>query len=191
MITVTQSRPAGSNGRTCSASRVVQHHQDLPVRDEAAVQVHLGRDIRADALWRHPEPVEEPADRLGDRDRRLGRVEPAQVDVELAVREVIGDLSRPPQAQGGLADTGHSDDHHDALGTCGHLVQLASTPHDLCGSVRQLARHGQLRCVDVHATVHGLRLHDRAVNSPVHHVAINHDVDVRAFAGGGRPPRGC
>jgi hypothetical protein len=100
------------------AARVVQHDQDPPVGEDASPQpaavVQLGRD----PFGAHAERAQHPVQRVAriDRDNPLG--EPVQVDEELPVREMLGQLVCGVYCQRGLADPGHPVDRRDHhLGT--------------------------------------------------------------------------
>ena len=93
-------------------------------------------------------------DRLVRRHGRAGRVEAAQVDVQLAVREAVGDLVRPVHGQGGLADACHpadGADHHGGrvLAPGGQqgvgLGEFAAPPGEDRQVGRQLRRAGRVR----------------------------------------------
>jgi hypothetical protein len=79
-------------------------------------------------LRRHRQRVQQATHRLRRVHHLLGRVEPAQVDVELAVREMVGDLVRPMDREGRLAHAGGSADHHHGHATARVDVGL----HELC-----------------------------------------------------------
>jgi len=64
---------------------VVQHHQHPPAGQQAAVQSRLGIQADRDPPGRHLEGIQETPHRLGRARRRLGRIEPAQVHVQLPV----------------------------------------------------------------------------------------------------------
>jgi hypothetical protein len=91
--------------------------------------------------------VQEPADRLGRVHHLPGRVEPAQVDVQLPVGELVDDLVRPVHGQSGLADpggTGDGRDHHGAALRRG-FVQQAAECFQLVGASGEVSyRHGKL-----------------------------------------------
>ena len=75
------------------------------------MRVQLG----GDALGGYVEGVKEAADCRRGRQRGTGRVEAAQVDVQLPVGKLLGDLVREADGQGGLADPGGPGDgcdHH-------------------------------------------------------------------------------
>jgi hypothetical protein len=98
---------------------VVQQYQHPPAGEQAPVQANLCVHIGRDQVPRHVQRVQETADRLGPGHRPAGRVEAAQVDVELAVGEPVGDPVRPVHRQGGLADAGRTGDRGDDHGRRG------------------------------------------------------------------------
>ena len=115
LVTRTMQPPLpGSSGRTWSASRALSSSSSIrlpasQVRSSALRGVEVGRDL----LGGHPEGVEEPLEGGTGGHRRPGRVEPAQVDVELAVGEEGRRLPGKPDREGGLADAGGPGDQRD------------------------------------------------------------------------------
>ena len=106
---------------------VVQQYQDLPVGEQAAVPgAALGQVVR-DVGGTDPERAQEAGQHLA-RVGGLLRPVPAQVDVQLAVREVLGHPVRPVHGQRRLADPGGTGQGHDhAAGpadAAGQPVQL-------------------------------------------------------------------
>jgi hypothetical protein len=95
---------------------VVQHHQDPPPGQQAAVERGLRLGTHRDHLGGHAEGVQESADHVRPLPGRVAGVEAAQVDVELAVREVVADLVCPVQGQRALADAGHAGQRDDRRG---------------------------------------------------------------------------
>ena len=58
---------------------------------------------------------------------RAGRVEAAQIEVQLAVREIVGDPMRPVHSQRGFPDprsTSYSGNDYDAGGPSSFLLEL-------------------------------------------------------------------
>lgn len=111
---------------------VVQQHQHAPVGEQAAVERGLRRQPHGYALRGHRQRLQEPGHRLGRGQRgRLGVV-PAQVDVELAVGEPVGDLVRPVHGEGGLAHPGRTADGRDR-----HGARRAGRLGEQCGQGRQ------------------------------------------------------
>jgi len=92
---------------------VVQYDQDAPAGQQAAVQRHLPVGLGRHPLRRYAQRLQEAAYRLGRVHRGLGRVEAAQVDVELSVGEPVGHPVGPVQGEGGLADSGGAGDGAD------------------------------------------------------------------------------
>ncbi len=92
---------------------VVEEDQHPALGEHAAVQRRLGVQRGGDAHRRDAERVEEDPDGCLRRHDRTGRIEAAQVDVELSVGEAVGDLVRPVHGQGGLADAAHAADRTD------------------------------------------------------------------------------
>ena len=135
--------------------RVVQHDQHAPAGDQAPVEPDLGVQGGRDAVRRHGKRVEEGSDRLGRAHDGAGRVEPAEVEVELPVGEPVGHPVRPVQGERGLSHAGRSghrrDDHGGGNATCrrqdrvqfGELVGPAAEP---ARRRRQLARYRQPGC---------------------------------------------
>jgi len=114
---------------------VIQQHQHPPPGQHAAVQRRLGVQARRDAGRRHVQRVEEPAYGLGRGHHLPARAGPAQVHVQLPVREPVGHLVRPVHRQRRLAHprrTGDHRDHHDPL-----------TRHRVTGLQRRRERLGQ------------------------------------------------
>jgi hypothetical protein len=66
---------------------VIQDDEHPPPGQDTAVQARLSFGARRDLSGRNPERGEEPADGLGRRGGRRGRIEPAQAHIQLAVRE--------------------------------------------------------------------------------------------------------
>ena len=87
-------------------------------------------------------------DRLGQCHHRAGGVEPAQVHVELAVREPVGGTVRPVHGQGRLADAGGAGDQCDDYAGPGLVagrqrvqpVKLRVAAGEVRHRVRQLSR---------------------------------------------------
>ena len=105
VTTTRQPGEPGSSGRTCSASRALS--STISIRRPASwLRYSAACASRSAGIRRrrHAERVEEPAHRLGRVHDRAVRVEAAQVHVQLAVREPVGDPVRPVHGQGRLAD---------------------------------------------------------------------------------------
>ena len=94
-------------------ARVVQDDQHLPVVEQAAEQRGTALGVGRDPVRRHAQRVEEQAQRLGRLHRRRGRVETAQVDVQLAAGEPLGDLVAEPDGERGLPGPRRAGDDHD------------------------------------------------------------------------------
>jgi hypothetical protein len=119
-----QRLPAGDHGEAAPGTGqqrphllrvagVVEDHQHPALGEDAAVQRHLRLEAGRDPARRHLERVEQRAHRLGRGHRRGGRVEAAQVDEQLAVREAGSDPVRPVHRQRGLPDSGRARDDDD------------------------------------------------------------------------------
>jgi len=67
----------------------------------------------ADVLPENAQRIEEQAQRLGRLHRRGGRVETAQVDVELAAGEPLGHLVAEPDGERGLPGSRGAGEDHD------------------------------------------------------------------------------
>jgi hypothetical protein len=122
-------------GDLVGVAGVVQQDQHAFAGQQAAVQACLGRQADGDLLRRHLQRVQESPYRLGGYHRRPGRVEPAQVDVQLAIGEPVGDPVRPVDRQGGLADASGPGDHGDHHRARRRLVGVVEQP------VQRLQRH--------------------------------------------------
>lgn len=91
-------------------ARVVEHDEDAAARQHGAVEVGLVLDVAGQVVVVDAESAQglpEGGPRPG-----LGRegVEAAQVEVEAAVGEAVGDPVGPLERQGGLADPAHAAD---------------------------------------------------------------------------------
>ena len=106
-------RPGQQRPDLGPVDRVVQHHQHPLAGGEAAVHGDLGVLALRDPTGRHPERVQEPAHRLGRRHRCRDRVEPAQVHVELPVRELVGHPVGPVHGERRLTHAGRTGDGGD------------------------------------------------------------------------------
>ena len=88
---------------------VVEHDQHPPAGQQAAVQARPAPSrpagIRCGGT---PSASRNPRTASAGSSAAPGRVEAAQVDVELAVGEPVGDPVRPVHGQGGLADAGRA-----------------------------------------------------------------------------------
>jgi hypothetical protein len=76
----------------------------------AAIKRGLRVEPGRDPLGGHAQRVEKLPDRLDRLHHGTARIEPAQVDVQLAVGESRGRAMSPVQSQGGLSDPGHAGD---------------------------------------------------------------------------------
>ena len=94
------------------AARVVQHHEDPPVGEQAPVQRRGLVALRRDPLGRHSEGAQEAGQRPLGRQRGSGCVS-GQVHVELAVGELASVAVRPLHRQRRLPHARHAGDHHD------------------------------------------------------------------------------
>jgi hypothetical protein len=137
------------------AGRVVEQQQQPPAGRHRPVQA--GRLLQVGRDQVHAQPVQQLAQRL-DRAQLGGRRIATQVEVHLAVGELVGDLVGPVDGQGGLADPGHPGDHRHtqrglgagaALGKQGvelpQVVGAADEPGDVGGKLRRSDRRGGLR----------------------------------------------
>ena len=127
--------PAGDDGQAAGRTGqqradllgvpgVVQHDQHPPRRQHAAVQRGPGVEVGRDPGGGHPERAQEVGQHRVRVERRCARVEPAQVHVQLAVRELPGDPVGPVHGEGGLAHArhaGHRRDRHRRRGGGGRL----------------------------------------------------------------------
>ena len=95
---------------------VVQEEEHPLVRDQAAKQRGLRVQGRRDPRRRHAQCVEKPPHRHFGGHRLVRRAEPAKVDEEPAVRELVGVAVRPAQCQPGLADPAGARDRRDHHG---------------------------------------------------------------------------
>ena len=86
--------------------RIVQHHQDPPAREQAAVEPGLAWQVRRNPGNRHPERLQESAYRLAGIQRLPAWIESFQVDVQLPVGKPRGHPVRPVHGQCGLARPG-------------------------------------------------------------------------------------
>jgi hypothetical protein len=129
------------------AGRVVEQQQQPAAGRHRPVQagrlLQVGRDLV------HAQPVQQLAQRL-DRPHLGGRRIATQVEVQLPVGELVGDLVGPVDGQGGLADPGHPGDHrHRQRGLGGgaavgkqrvelsQVVGAADEPGDVGGELRR------------------------------------------------------
>ena len=93
---------------------IVQHDEDSSVGDQAPVETDLLRQAHRNPMGRNGQRVQEDPNRLAWRHGRCRRLEAAQVDVELAVRERRSHAVGPVDRQRGLAHpggAGHGADH--------------------------------------------------------------------------------
>ena len=116
-------------------ARVVEDHEHPPAGQQAAVQRHLVIQADRDPLRRHGERLKEAAQRLTRIEGGPGRVEPAQVDIQLPAGKPRGDPVRPVHRQGRLAHPGGAGDHRD--GHAGGVLGLLA--------VQDLVQAAQLR----------------------------------------------
>ncbi len=142
---------------------VVEQDEHALAGQPAAVQIDLRVHCRGDGRRRYPDRVQEPADRRRGIERGAGRVEAAQVDVQLPVGVALRDLMRPVHGQGSLAHArgpGDRRDHHGARGgqrpirDCVQHRQLIGPADKMRGGTRQLARH-----VGIATTARTARVH--------------------------------
>ena len=113
------------------AARVVEHDQQPPVRDDAAVQAGGRVDLAGDPLAGYPERGEELRERV-DRPQRTVRRVAAQVDVELPVGEPVAHPVPPVDGERRLADAGGTGDdrHRDRV----RFAQQRVQPPELDGT---------------------------------------------------------
>jgi hypothetical protein len=125
-------RPVGQQRpHLLGVARVVQQDQHPPALQQAPIQVGLGEwagrnPVRRDALG-----LQQLPDRVLRLDDRTALVEPAQVQVELAVREPRREVVGEPDRQRRLADACHARHHGD------HRVRQC------VGRVRAIDQRGQ------------------------------------------------
>jgi hypothetical protein len=119
--------PAGDNRRRAGArrqqrrhlggvQRVVQEQQHAPPEEPLAVERGGGGGVLRDVLARGAQGGEQQPPRLGHLERRVARVGAAQVDVEQAVGEAVGDLVGGADGERGLADAAGAVDQADGGG---------------------------------------------------------------------------
>ena len=94
-------------------ARVVQDDQHPLAVEQAAEQGGPALGVGRDPVRRHAQRVEEEPQRLGRLHRRRGRIQAAQVDVQLAAREPLGDLTAEPDGERGLPRPRRARDDHD------------------------------------------------------------------------------
>jgi hypothetical protein len=108
----------------------------------------LGVRLRRDALGRHAQGVQESPDGLSGGNGGFGRVEAAQVHMQLPAGETGRDLVRPVQGQRGLAHTGGAadrGDHHRPRRARSSLLQDPGQRCQLTGPAGEIGhRRGQL-----------------------------------------------
>jgi hypothetical protein len=145
-------RPGQQRRDLGGVAGVVEHDEHPAVRDEAAVQRRLAVGVGRQRTLRHAQARQERADRRDRVDRVAGRVEAAQVDVELTVRVAVLVLVGPAQRQPGLAHAARTVDGRDRHGGAragrgpqggGDLGQLPFPPDERRRWRRELARHRQ------------------------------------------------
>ena len=137
------------------APRVVQHQQYPLASEQAPVQRGLGRQARRDPFHRHPERVKEPAHRLGLVHCLPGRIETAQVDIQLPIGELSGHSVCPVHSERRLSHARGPRDHRDrrrgdpclAVLACRgqdrvETVEFGAAPHERGRRRRQLGRNG-------------------------------------------------
>ncbi|NYI82049.1 hypothetical protein HNR68_000679 [Saccharopolyspora hordei] len=152
---------------------VVEEHQHVPVVHEAAEHRCAGVVVRRDAFVLDAERCEEESQDVV-RFHGLGdRVEPAQVDVQLAVREAVPHAVSPVHGEGrfphaGSAVDGRQQDHTGSLCTRqqrGEHVLLHGAVHEVPRRSRELPRYWRTgHGVEVHVPMDGAGLHDRPLN---------------------------
>ena len=129
---------------------VVEQYQQAPAGQLGSVERCLAVRIGRNAAGRYPERVQHPPVRVGWGQRRVGRVEAAQVDVELPVGEMRSHLVPPVHRQRRFADSGGAADggDHDQA-DCGRLgqqfgqrLELGLAAHEMIHRRGQLPRHG-------------------------------------------------
>jgi hypothetical protein len=89
---------------------VVEDHEDPLVRQQTAVQGGLRVQIARHTHRRRLQRFEEVPDGLAGLERLPDGIESAQVDVQLAVGEAVGDAVRPVDRERGLPDPGGAGD---------------------------------------------------------------------------------
>ena len=95
------------------AAGVVQDDQHPLAVQQAAEQGGPAFDVGRDPVRRHAQRVEEEPQRLGRLHRRGGRIQSAQVDVQLAVREALGDVTTEADGERGLPRSRRARDDDD------------------------------------------------------------------------------
>ncbi len=126
---------------------------------------------------RDTEVAQEAVEHLVGHGRRT-RVVAVQVDIQLAIRELLAEAVRPVQGQGSLADPSRAGDDHDrgSRGLLGvtsqgtsEVSQLGVPVDETPDVARQLRRRHRERgfgprswAMEVHTTVHITGLHDVA-----------------------------
>ncbi len=93
---------------------IVQHDQHPPARQQTAVQPLPAQAIRRDLAGGDLQRLQEDTGRVRRLDRLLRRVKPAQIHIELPVREPAGSLMGPVQGERGLADPSCPAHHGDS-----------------------------------------------------------------------------
>ena len=133
---------------------VVRDDQYPPAGEQAAVHVDLRGQLGRYPRRRATECLQEHPQRLARLHRRPGRVEAAQVDVELAVREPVPHLVCPVHGERGLTHPGGTGDRRDhdrgRLPAGGvqqrvKLCQLVGPAGEPPHVQRQQGRHGTRR----------------------------------------------
>ncbi|OLB65274.1 MAG: hypothetical protein AUI10_07500 [Actinobacteria bacterium 13_2_20CM_2_72_6] len=105
--------------------RVVEHDQHPAAVRQGPVQAAQLVQLQRDVGVRVADRTQHPGQRLLRRER-AARVEPAQVDPDLAVRELGGDPARPVHRERGLADPRSAvegEDHRRGTGVVAGLRQ--------------------------------------------------------------------
>lgn len=132
-------------------AHIVQHDEQAPLGQEAAIQVGAFLDVRRDHRGRRAERAQETAEHAGRGVVALPEIAAVQVDEELAVREVGGRLVRRAERDGGLARAGGARDDDDGSGAVGHVREHGVDPRQQLFPSREIGdRRGKLPGHDRH-----------------------------------------
>ncbi len=123
---------------------VVQHDQDAPVGEDAAVEGGPRVEPLRDGLRGHAERHEEHLGHGVRKHRGAVRVVAAQIDVEAAVGEPVGDPVGPVHGEGGLAGPRHAVDDADDRGP-GRSVSLGQQGRQVVEFGPPAGEQGQIR----------------------------------------------
>jgi hypothetical protein len=124
---------------------VVEHDQQPPAGHQTEIQSGLRIWVLRNPFGGHLQGIQESPDRGGRAHRRTARIEPAQVHVQLPVREAVRNPMRPLQREGRLAHArGPADrgDHQRPGCVLRHLIQEFVELLQFAGPPGEL-RHGR------------------------------------------------